>query len=188
MSLPFSVPFATLANFSRGSTEAARKSQRICPQIKRANPRSILSFVATVKQDGEVFERLRAFIEEDRTLVPVPGSGVTDDRNLWVAYRLCAALSDGGFSNPVETVIKRTAAIRKSSFCRTGERPEASEHRDTMTAHTDLIVPAKVLLVDDVLTRGCTTMGAALCLKAKYPDVDVRIFSVFLTKNFDPEF
>lgn len=141
-----------------------------------------------MKQEGEEFDQLREFIEDDRTLVPVPGSGVTDERNLWVAYRLCMALSEGGFANPVETIVKRTAAIRKSSFCRAGERPEASEHRDTMTAHTDLFVPTKVLLVDDVLTRGCTTMGAALCLRAKYPDVDVRVFSVFLTKNFDPNF
>lgn len=31
-------------------------------------------------------------------------------------------------------------------------------------------------------------MGAALCLKAAYPQIDVRIFSVFLYKGYAPEF
>ena len=51
----------------------------------------------------------------------------------------------------------------------------------------DLTTPLKLTLVDDVLTKGSTAIGAAWRILHELPQADVKVFSVFRTCNFVPE-
>lgn len=48
-----------------------------------------------------------------------------------------------------------------------------------------LLVPTRVLLVDDVVTRGATLLGAASRIKEAFPDCEVRGFALVRTESFD---
>jgi len=185
-SLPFELEFASFANYSsHGTTDEAKRSQGVCGQVKAAND-SVLALIAKRLQDADA-EPIQRFLAADRVLVPVPGSGKTNLGNLWVPREIYEALRAGGYVNPVMNLLERTSAVPKSAYASPGHRPTTETHKNSMRASVDLGIPSKITLVDDVITKGATSMGAALCLLEQRSDLDIKIFAVFRTCNSNPE-
>ena len=69
-------------------------------------------------------------------------------------------------------------AIRKSAFCKAGERPTPREHYDTMKVKALIDPPEKIIPVDDVITKGPTFAGAAVRLMQAFSDAEVRAFAM----------
>ena len=99
--------------------------------------------------------------------------------------RICDALLACGLAKDVVVLLERVEPVLKSAYAAPVERPSALEHYVTIAVAQTLLTPAKVLLVDDVVTRGATLLGAASRIKDAFPECEVRGFALVRTESFD---
>lgn len=122
------------------------------------------------------------FFESNPTLVPVPKSSLIAPNALWVPDRIAKALAKEGMGK-VSRLLERVKPIRKSAQTDSWNRPTALEHFQTMGVVQTISEPEAVVLVDDVITRGATLMGAANRLLDSYPRLFVRAFAAMRTQS-----
>ena len=84
--------------------------------------------------------------------------------------------------------IHRVNPLPKSSQVAAQNRPKASMHYDSMNVGDLLFKPREIVLVDDVITRGATALGAASRLEEAFPSVKIRVFAVMRTISNPDEF
>lgn len=70
-----------------------------------------------------------------------------------------------------------------------GDRGKADGEDDleSMAADTPLARPARIAVVDDIVTKGATLLAAASLVKFIFPDADVRVFAMLRTMGLQPE-
>lgn len=90
--------------------------------------------------------------------------------------RLAAALASEGLGH-VWRGLQRISAVRKSATAPSGERPTVTDHYDSLTVQPSLIAPTRVVLVDDVVTKGRTLLGAARRVAESFPEPQVLAFA-----------
>lgn len=95
---------------------------------------------------------------------------------LWVPQRLANVLAARNLGKSFEC-LKRVTPLHKSSASTPANRPKAIDHYNTMKVQTILSESSEILLVDDVVTRGATAMGAANRLDEAFPNVLMRLFA-----------
>lgn len=185
-SLPSEITYGTLANYSpRGPSELSQKSRDICGGIKAGKENVIRSaFPHLTTPDAAV---LTPFLNPEVTLVPVPRSAPLPDGALWPARVIADLLVDGGFGADVLPCLERVVAVPKSASSPASERPMWHRHYETITASVDLLQPAQITLVDDVLTMGRTSYACAQRLHEAFPNAQVRVFAVIRTQGFIPD-
>lgn len=124
---------------------------------------------------GSALER---FFGGNPWLVPIPGSGILQKDSHWPARRICEALVGRGIGARVEFALARETAVRKSA---------GSANRLSPMGHYQSFAPVlpvrtnTIILVDDVVTRGSTGLGAAWRILDAMPDVDVKLFAMART-------
>jgi len=121
-------------------------------------------------------------------LIPTPGSSLTKTDTLWVPQRLAVALVRQGLGKSVETCLQRVQPLRKSSTSPPDKRPKAIEHYESMIVQKTLHEADEILLVDDVITRGATLLGAANKLADVFPNARIRAFAVMRTISLPQNF
>lgn len=136
---------------------------------------------------------LEAFLRSEAILVPVPRSAPARGEDwLWPPRNIAQALVRHGIAGRVETCLRRTEAVQKSAFVAAKDRPLAREHFETMAVEPVLEEPESILLVDDIVTRGSTLLGAASRLHNAFPQAKIRAFAAMRTlgeevrRNPDP--
>lgn len=180
-----------LAYSPHGKSEVSQRSRRICHSIKQDRPshdptlRMIEFAVKRLAQENPL--ELGAFLWHDATLVPVPRSapfppGATNA--LWVPARICRAMVASGYGAAVQPLLERFNAVPKSAYAAPGSRPGVAEHLASMRVRASLVPLERVILVDDVLTRGATLIAAAHLIRTIYPRADVRAFALFRARGF----
>ena len=121
-------------------------------------------------------------------LVPVPGRAPRRGTDtLWVPERICQALLRAGLGSEVWPTLQRVTAAPKSAFAAPGERPEIQVHVTSLEVVDRLPRMARVLLVDDFVTKGRTLLAAASVLANTFPGVEVRGFAVVRTMGLVPD-
>ncbi len=164
----------------------SKRSREACGRIKAGNIELIESAIPHLR--GERAAVLQPFLAPDVTLVPVPRSAPLPDGALWPAKVICDVLHGHGFGTDVQTLLKRTKAVPKSSSSqRADDRPLVPVHMDSIEAERPFFVPDKITLVDDVLTLGRTTYACAELLRQVCPFAEIRIFAMIRTQGFVPE-
>jgi predicted amidophosphoribosyltransferase len=166
---------------TRGTSDLARsvrnlvlgvKRDAVDPQSKRLYSDLIAELLASQRPPPLV-----ALLEGAVALVPVPGSGLRQAHSVWPARSLCQALHSQGFGAAVWPIIERATAVRKSAWSAT--RPSANEHAASFTVKPPLNREVeRVVLVDDVVTRGCTLLGAAKRLRDVLPTMPIEAFAL----------
>jgi hypothetical protein len=78
--------------------------------------------------------------------------------------------------------------VAKAATSNPEERPKARTHFESMELEAALSLPAKVTLIDDVVTRGAQLFGAAWKIWSVRPDVEVRAFAVIRTVSDAKDF
>lgn len=126
---------------------------------------------------------LAGLLDGSAVLVPTPGSGLPLKNAVWCARSICMAMVDAGLGSQTVTLVERAKAIRKSAFCKPGERPTPREHYDTIQVKSLIDSPERIVLVDDVITKGATLAGAAVRLIEAFPDAEVRAFAMARTES-----
>ncbi len=127
--------------------------------------------------------RLLALFSGGAVLVPVPGSALSGDAP-WAASTLAVALRDVGLAHAVWMGLRRCAAVRKSATAPSRARPSVSEHYESFLVMQPPEMVRRVVLIDDVITKGRTLLAAAARIQSAFPSVDVRAFALIRTKGF----
>lgn len=128
------------------------------------------------------------FLNADTALVPMPRSGLLRLGALWPALEIAESLRAEGFGQSVVPSLKRVIPVPKAATSRAEERPKARAHFESLELMDPLALPAKITLVDDVVTRGAQLFGAAWKIWAMRPNVEVRAFAVIRTVSALEEF
>ena len=189
-----SVEYGAFLAFSpRGTSEVSRRSQTITYRVKNDGPgpnEGESMIVAIARRLRELLETsgLSHLLDQSVTFVPVPRAApFPDPKSLWPALRICEAFRGLEFGRDVLPCLKRVTAVRRSRFSPRGERPRPEEHMESMRVELPLHAPEKIVLVDDVVTKGATLLAAASLVKDTFPDADVRTFALIRTLGMIPE-
>lgn len=191
-----SVPFAAFLAYSpRGTSEESRRSRLICYAIKNDGA----SAEAGVPMIEYVVQRLvqalavgaapdlYPFLHRATLLVPVPKSAPLVSGALWVPQRICLSLARAGFGEGTLDLIERVSAVQKSATASSGNRPYPGHHFESMRVRRLATPPRAITLVDDVITRGSTILGAAAVLRNAFPDTYVSAFALVRTCGLVPD-
>ncbi len=122
------------------------------------------------------------YFNENTLLIPTPKSTIPLKDELWVPQRITSALANNGLGR-MEECLSRSTALPRSSTSLASDRPKARQHYDSMTVKELLDSPTEIILVDDVITRGATTLGAVNKLADSFPDARIRVFAVMRTMS-----
>jgi len=183
----FEIEFGTLWTYSPwGTTEEEFRSKTIKANLKtdakRAEDKiSMSEYVARgIKKDLEKLPFAHFFIVNP-VLVPIPSSSLTKPNTLWVPLNLATALVKNGLGVKVSQCLQRTKPVRKSHAGPASQRLKAHEHYNSMSVQKELSEPDEILLIDDFITRGATSIGAANRLKDAYPNTNIRVLVIMKT-------
>jgi len=129
-----------------------------------------------------------SFFQPNTILVPTPKSSLMRPDTLWVPERIASALTKRGFGNKVISCLTRTKSVPKAASSLAKERPKSIEHYKSMSVTGILSKPDEIILVDDIVTRGSTLLGAANRLADAFPQTRIRAFAAIRTISNPGEF
>lgn len=149
---------------------------------------SMIEFVVRRLRESTTGSILDGLFSPDALLIPVPGHAPLLQRTkqqLWAMKRLCEAMRTTGLGAAVAPLLERVESVPAAHLLGPGQsRPNARRHFETVRVNADLVQRSKKLvLVDDVLTRGSTLMGCASRLREFFPDASIVGFAVARTRS-----
>lgn len=165
-----------------GKTPLSIQSQDFARRLKRGDPQLIPRFatsVANLVGQGAFPDFFGATV----TLFPVPGSSLLLPDGLWVPRIVAQALKNAGLAQDVLPAVSRISAVLKSAFVSPSQRPTVQQHYDSFRVDNLIPIPAHIVLIDDVVTQGCTLLAAASRVAEAYPEADVRGFALIRTMS-----
>ena len=178
-----SVTFVSCYVYSpRGEGWLAEASRELRDRVKSSDPLWLPRYAGLVYRSSLRDRYLAALFASDVVLVPVPGStrsGVAP----WAALRLALALSQVGFALRVWTGLRRRYAVTKSATAPGARRPTVHQHYDSFEVMSAPNPLGKLVLVDDVITKGRTLLAAAARLRSELPFADIRGFALIRTQG-----
>lgn len=180
------VTFGAYLQYSpRGTTEVSKRSRMWRDAVKFDRPGQIRSAVEHLSRHAP--KDLLGFFGADVTLVPAPRSAPTQKGALWVAERISEELLRAGLAGSVQPSLVRTRAVQKSAFASLGERPSPQVHLDSFAVRRTLVPESRILVVDDIITKGATLLAAVSVVQAFYPESRVLAFALLRTMGLVPE-
>jgi hypothetical protein len=188
MSLRLStLEFGSYLSYSpRGDSEDEKRSKTTVENLKNdlyvLNPPILMSnHIAALIRRNITRLPFAGLFSNNPILVPIPKSSLMTSETLWVPKRLANALIRNGLGKAAEDCLQRTVPLRKAATSRPSNRPTAAEHYDSIEVQTTLSHPKEFLLIDDVITRGATMIGAANKLQDAFPGVSIKAFAAIRT-------
>jgi predicted amidophosphoribosyltransferase len=180
-----SLSFASCYIYSpRACGGMAEVSRLLCSRLKAGDPTWIPRYAGSVHEVSCRDTQLAALFARGALLVPVPGSKSCDAP--WAAERLAFALSSVGLGGGLWRALRRQTGVRKSASSPLGERPTVREHYESFAVVRPVHPGVRIVLVDDVITKGRTLLAAAARLQADLPHADIRAFALIRTVGFVP--
>lgn len=158
----------------------AEQSRKLRDRIKAGDIDALNLAADRVKQFAEAGE-FGAIFGTDVTMVPVPGRAPLAPDATSRTQQIALALAAQGLAAEVQPLVERIKPVQKSAFAGPGARPTPAIHRDSFAITSILARPRRIVLIDDVVTRGATFLGAAARLAERLPDVDVQCFALVRT-------
>ncbi|WPO84600.1 phosphoribosyltransferase (plasmid) [Chryseobacterium sp. JJR-5R] len=176
-----SFEFMTLLIYTpRGDSANAQKSRRLAGACKNGE------FPFALKIADKIEELNAGNYFDNSVLVPIPRSTPLVAGAVYPAKTLAEGLLKYGFGNSLQSILKRTQPINKSSNNFTAEtRNTVQTHLDSMKVRPLLITEPTIVLIDDILTLGRTAMASAMKLQDVYPDKEIKIFCPFRTRGWE---
>lgn len=136
---------------------------------------------------SSTMQRLRSELPFDslfRTnsvLVPLPRSSLLQPNSLWVPERIATALVRRRFGTRVLPCLIRAKAVRKSAISQVDQKPTPTEHFESLAVQGNLESAEDIVLIDDIVTRGHTMIGAANRLLEAFPLSRIHAFAAMRT-------
>jgi hypothetical protein len=176
------VAFASCYVYSPNGTGAESERSRVLRELLKAGEARLLFYYADrVRRELDSNASLAGFLDPNSVLVPVPGCtpSCADDR--LIAERLAAAFITEGLGKALWRGVRRVRRVRKSATAPPGLRPTVAEHYESFAVERGLAAPSRIILVDDVVTKGRTLLAAAARLQEAFPTSDIRAFALLRT-------
>jgi hypothetical protein len=115
-------------------------------------------------------------------LAPMPRSApLSEGQALWPTNKLCRLIVEAGLAGDSAPLLERFRAVPKSAFCAPGERPKPSAHFESLRVQDQLGTHRRLVVVDDVITKGSTFVGAYRRLRESFPEIPIQCFAVVRT-------
>lgn len=176
---------AYLAYSPRGRSEISAKSRLVTGHVKAARDDLIEKAVSGLKNN--LTPEFAPFFGDGVVLIPAPGSSPRVPGAAWPPLTIAKFLQAYGLGSETIPCLKRTRAVPKSAFARAGERPSVQTHYESMAVDAPLINPERILIVDDVITKGATLIAGASRVAEAFPHAVVRVFALIRTRGLVPE-
>jgi predicted amidophosphoribosyltransferase len=143
----------------------------------------------TVQQHREQLP-FASYFNPNAVLVPVPKSTLMQPGSLWVPHRLSMALVERNLGREVFPCLARVTPVRKAAWSDPSERPSPTEQYATIGVQGQISEPPpnNFVLVDDIVTRGATLLGAANRLAEAFPNAQIHAFAAMRTISVPSEF
>jgi hypothetical protein len=167
----------------RGNSFASAASRQLCARLKLGDSIWLPGYAGVVRELATKNEMFAELFSADATLVPIPGSDPSSTR-LWAAERLAMALHGVLLGKAVWPGIQRRYPVRKSATALNADRPTTQRHYDSLSVPDPSVEPHRVILIDDVITKGRTILAAAARLHEAFPNADIRAFALVRTMGF----
>lgn len=171
----------------RGAEPISERSRLLRARLKAGDTSWLPKYAWRVRQQFAEEHEFPGFFGPHSVLVPVPGSAPLVKGALWVADRLASALLTEGLGQIVWPGLKRVSAVRKSATAPAGERPTVQDHYDSFAIEPSLAPPGRIVLIDDVVTKGRTLLAAATRIQEAFPNADIRAFALVRTLGLIPD-
>lgn len=194
-SLPSNIDYVSFLRYSpKGKTAPSLRSYNFTHAVKNDGPliwdrkthRAIEFMVARL---GEVIPKhpfLKDLFGPETIVVPMPRSSPLVAGGLWPTMRLCSELVAQGLAAAVYPCLVRHTAVQRSHTATAGNRPGPLMHMESMSVDKSEFPPfspERLVLVDDVVTKGATILGAYPHLKSGFPTFSVRCFALIRTMH-----
>jgi hypothetical protein len=181
---PSSVTYASCYIYSpRAEGWLADASRQLRDRVKSSDPLWLPRYAGFVYRSSLSDPQLAALFTTDTVLVPVPGSARSGAAP-WAAFRLAVALSEVGFGLRIWTGLHRRFAVTKSATAPSACRPTVYQHYDSFVAMPAPNPIRRIVLIDDVITKGRTLLAAATRLRVELPLADIRGFALIRAEGF----
>ena len=165
----------------RGVGFGSEASRQLCGRLKTGDVAWLPVYARIVREQASRHEGLTALFAGEVLLVPVPGSAPRS-RRVWAAERLATALHGVGLGRCVWPVVQRRVAVRRSATAINADRPTVRQHFESVSIATRANrPPGRMVLVDDVITKGRTVLAVAARLYEAFPHADIRAFALVRT-------
>lgn len=169
----------------RGDEEIHVQSRRLCYALKEGNENLINRAAARIAEDAGV-RGVQGVLGKDAVLVPMPRSSPLKKGTLWPTRLLADALVARRMGQRVLPLLERVQAVLKSSTSPPGQRPTAADHFASIEVNPQAPLDGqRVVVIDDVITRGATMLAAQSRLLAAYSHLSVSGFAFVRTMSYD---
>jgi hypothetical protein len=129
-----------------------------------------------------------SFFNENSVFIPAPSSSLLQPNSIWVPERLSNALVKAGLGKDSKSCLQRVETVAKSSKVSSENRPKVIDHYNSMIVQKILDEPKEILVIDDIVTRGSTLLGAVNKLADAFPKARIRAFAFMRTITKSSEF
>lgn len=180
-----SVPFSACFVYApRGVGPASASGRLLCHRVKASDPLWIPRYAGCVVQLWLRGSHFRRVFTQDSVLVPVPGSAASR-YGPWPSWQLAIAFRELGLAREVWVALERRVPVTKSATALVGQRPTLEQHFNSLSVKAvPKPPPQKIILIDDVITKGRTVLAAAARLRGLLTDADIRAFVLVRTLGF----
>jgi predicted amidophosphoribosyltransferase len=141
----------------------------------------------TIQQDKSTLP-FASFFQPDTILIPTPKSSLMQPDTPWVPERIATALVRMGLGKEVVSCLVRVKPVPRAALSPPDERPTPAKHYESIVVQGRLSKPDEIVLVDDIVTRGATLLGAAARLADVFPQTRIRAFAAMRTISNQDEF
>ena len=188
--------FGSLLSYTpRGSSDEIQKARDVMLTIKSDGfidqpPIQMSHWIGSTIQKNVKSLPLASFFDQETSLVPVPRSSLMKPDTLWVPDRIASALVEKRLGKEVVQCLVRETPVPKAAWSDSSQRPTPSRHFETIAVQGSIEdpPPQKLVLVDDIVTRGATLLGSANRLLEAFPKARVRAFAAMRTISVPSEF
>jgi hypothetical protein len=169
-----------------GVCPVSARSRSLCAMIKAPEPPLVPLYARCVMRQAHLMPILAEFFRAIDVLVPIPACEPSHPSREYLPERLADALVAEGLARTAWRGLSRVSAVPKSATAAPGRRPTVRAHYDSLSvvSGSDLPEDARLLLIDDVVTKGRTLLAAAARLHQAFPRARVTGFALLRTLGF----